>query len=427
MVSTRRRYLQSVAGVLAVAGIAGLSGCSSSCPDGDRPTPEETISIFADSQGPFETAPAGVWNAPHGDAGNTGYADVSLPENGIETRWRTGIPLPETDSGGLSASPPTVGRDAVFVADERRVHALSKRTGEPRWQSDAISPTFHDTISEYRANTVAPAVGPSGDVYVGTTDGLVALDGSDGSIRWTVTDLRYVATPAVVDGVVYASGADHLVSVTLDGEERWRRLAPRGAAPSPPAVGDDRVVYAADASVVAVDTTGTAVWERRRQTDSQVVIDGTNCYVGNTDGLHAIALASGEPQWTFDRGEHRALLSPVVTPETFYVVEQPGEAGAASFALDRLDGEPTARWCSYVGSGAVTAASRDLALTSTSLGTGPDAAQTIVAFTADFGTAMWAIEAGSRPRSWLNPPALLDGAIVVTTRGGTVAAMGGRT
>lgn len=119
------------------------------------------------------------------------------------------------------------------------------------------------------------------------------------------------------------------------------------------------------------------------------------------------------------------MRSPVVTPETIYVLEQPGEAGAASFALDRRDGEPSPRWCSYVGSGVVTGASRSLALGTTSLGTGSEAAQSIVAFTADLGEAPWAIEAGSHPREWVNPPAILDGALVVTTRGGTVVALGG--
>lgn len=426
MPATRRRVLRTIAGAVGVAGVAGLAGCSSSCPDHDRPTPSEMLSLSADPGDPFETAPPGEWRGPHGDAGNTGYGGHSLPEEEIGIRWRIDLPLPGTDSGGLSASAPTVGEDVVLVADEDRVHALSKRTGDILWQSETIVPTFQDALWDYWANTVAPANGPDGHAYVGTADGLVALDAADGSIRWTADDLSDVATPAIVDGVVYAAGANEVVAVAPDGTERWRRPSSRGSVPHPPAIGSGRVVYVADASIVALDAAdGTVVWERQRQSESQVVIEGSTCYVGNYQGLHAIDLASGQPRWTFNRGDGRELRSPVVAPETIYALEQPGEAGAASFALERGNAEPSPRWCSYVGSGVVTAASRELALTTTSLGTGPDAAQSIVALTADLGVAQWALESGSHPREWVNPPALLEGALVVTTRGGTVAAIGG--
>ena len=426
MPATRRRVLRGLAGAVSAGGIAALAGCSSSCPDDDPPTPTSTVSITAEPSGGFDTMPTGDWVAPHANVGNTGYSGRPLPSAPLSVRWRAELELPATDSGGLSASAPTVGGGSVLVADERRVHALSAQTGDRRWQSDAIQPTDVDSLDQYQAKTVAPAAGPEGDVYVGTADGLVALDGDDGSIRWTVGGLRAVARPAVVDETVYAVGTETVVAIALDGTEAWRRPVGRRGRPSPPAVEGNRIVSPTDPGVVAVDTgSGDVVWNRDLSVDSQVVVDEGTCYVGNYDGLHALDSQSGADLWTFSRDDYRALLSPVLTPETIYVVEQPGEAGAATFALDRTGGKPTPRWCSAIGSGAVTAANDEYALALLSLGDGRDDAHSIVAFTSDFGEAPWAIRSGGHPATWVTSPAVVSGAVVVATRGGTVVAIGG--
>ncbi|MFW5919027.1 MAG: PQQ-binding-like beta-propeller repeat protein [Halanaeroarchaeum sp.] len=423
---TRRRLIRSLAGVAALGGIASLAGCSSSCPDRGRPTPTTTVSIRDDPTGGFGSTPAADWLGPHGNAANSGYSDRSLPPEGLSVRWRTELDLPATDSGGLSASAPTVARGGVVVADERRVHSLSLQKGETRWRSDAIRPTRLDSLERYRANTVAPALGPDGDVFVGTGDGLVALDGSDGATRWRVDALKEVARPAVVEGTVYAQDADTVVAVAMDGTETWRRSVGRRGTPSPPAVGANRVVAWTDAGLVGVDrVSGDVVWERELSVESQVVVDDGTCFVGNYEGLHALDCRTGEDRWTFSRDDYRALLTPVVTAETIYVVEQPGEAGAATFALDRGDGRPSPRWCSDIGSGAVTGATDEYVLTALPLGDGPDEAHSIVAFTTDFGEAPWAIRGGGDPASWVTSPAIVDGAVVLATRGGTVVAIGG--
>jgi outer membrane protein assembly factor BamB len=427
MPSTRRRVLRGAAAAIGVAGLSALAGCSSSCPDSDRPTPTATVSIRDDPVGPFAAVPGGRWNGPHGDAGNTGYASGSLPSDAPVVRWRTDLAVPQTDSGGLSASSPTIGTEAVYVADEDRVHAVSLRTGETRWHSDVVSPTTWDTLSAHDANTVSPVVGADGEVLVGTTDALVALDPADGSVRWRVGDLSQVSRPVVLEGTVYALGTENLVAVAPDGTEDWRRSATRQSDPVPPAAGSGRIVYPGDGRVVAVNAEdGSRAWSRDRYVESHLVVADETCFVGNHQGLHAIDCKNGTQRWTFYRGDYRALRSPVVTPATIYAVEQPGEAGAASFALDRTDGEPSPRWCSYIGDGAVTGATDELVLAVLELGQGPDAAHSVVAFTADLGDAPWAIAGGFRPRDWVTRPALADDAVVVTTRGGTTVAFGAR-
>ncbi|MFT4890339.1 MAG: outer membrane protein assembly factor BamB [Halobacteriales archaeon] len=424
MAIDRRRFLELAGAAAATGGTVALAGCTSSCPDSDRPTPDRTISIRETPAGPFDEPPPGDWPTLHGTGGRTGFAGGSLPDR-LGVRWRTDLDVPSTDEGSLSTSAPTVGDGTVVVADSRRVHALSIRTGEHRWRSDPLPVTVHDTLYEYQANTVSPAIGPGGDVYVGTREGLTALDGSDGSVRWAVGGMTDVAPPAVTDEGVFALGRESITATDRSGEERWRRSVARGAPPVAPALGDSIVVVAADDGVRGLDpATGDERWTANRRIETYPVVDDGACFVGTTEGLHAIDVASGAEDWTFSRGDYRALLSPVITSDTIYVVEQPGEAGAASFALDRTDGTPDPRWCSYVGSGAVTAATDGLALAILSIGEGPDAAQAIVAFSKSLGQARWAIEGGSRPRDWVTPPAVVDGAVVATTRGGTIVALG---
>ncbi|MFB6094215.1 MAG: PQQ-binding-like beta-propeller repeat protein [Halanaeroarchaeum sp.] len=423
MTLTRRRVLAGLGAAASVAGLAALAGCSSSCPDADPPTPAETVSLGADPVGPFDRIPEGTWNGPHGDAGLTGYAGASIPESGLGVRFRTALSLPSTDAGGLSASAPSVDGELLVVADERRVHALDSRTGNRRWQSAPVGPTTSDTIHSWEANTTTPALG-AGAVYVGTHDGVVALDRADGTRLWDVP-LPDAGTPTVAADGVYALGRRALVALSADGTVRWRRRVREGGPPAQPAVGGGRVVVPTDVGVAALERTrGEEAWTRPIVPDTHLAVADGTCFVGNAEGLWGLALADGDRQFAFSRSEYRAFLTPVVAPGTIYAVEQPGEAGAATFALDRGPDGPTPRWCSYVGSGAVTAATPTLALGITTLGQGPDAASAVVAFSRDLGETPFALASGSLPRDWVTPPAVLGDAAFVTTRGGTVVGVG---
>lgn len=428
MTLQRRSFLRLISGSLATGGLLALAGCSSSCPDNDRPNPDHTVSIGATPTGPLAARPGGSWPTIHGDPGNTGYSTASLPKGDIALRWRHELDLPISDEGTLSASAPAVGSGMVVVADSRGVTALSVESGEELWRHSDLPVTAHDTISEYQANTATPTIGPDGTVYVGAQRGLVVLDGSDGTEAWSVEDLSAVVPPRLVDGTVFAMGKETLVAVDQSGAERWRRSIAGFDTLTPPAVGSERIVAPVSGDLKAFETeSGADAWERDRTPEGHPAISNERCLVGDFDGLHGLDLETGESQWSFSRGEHRALVSPAITPETIYAVEQPGEAGDASFALDRTDGEPEARWCSYIGSGAVTAATDDLALAVLQLGEGPEAPQSIAAFSASLGEAVWAIEGGSRPADWVTPPAVLEDTVIATTRGGTVVAVSGGT
>lgn len=422
----RRRFLRKAGAVAALGSLSLLAGCSSSCPDSGLPSPDETVSLLDAPTNPWESPPTGRWPLEHGTPGNTGYSPGTLPTANLSVAWRTRLDLPSTDAGGLSTSSPVAADGSVYVAGTRRVHALSLATGAHEWTSARLDPTSGDATWEFEPNTVAPAVASSGQVVVGTEDGVVALHPRDGAPLWEVTSLKNVASPVATGGGIVALGDDTLLSLRPDGTERWKRECTPTTDRTPPAVSEQTVLVPTEAGIRGFDAqTGEELWHPSLRGITRVVATGEDGFVGNYDGLHAFSVSSGAVHWTVDRGSGRAFRSPVVTADTIYTVEQPGEAGAAAFALDRVDGRPSPRWCSSIGSGSVTAATDEQALAILGLGTGPHAAQSIVSFSRSRGAVRWALRGGSHPRDWVTPPALLDGGVIVTTRGGTVAAVGG--
>lgn len=426
MERSRRKFLSTVAGMVSVGGLIALAGCSSSCPDSGRPSAEETLSFDAEPIGGFDTVPGGTWPTETGDAANTGFATGQLPESDLAVRWRTQLDVPTEDGVGVVASAPVVGSDRVFVADPEGVHALSLLSGALDWVSGPLSVTETERYGTYRPETIAPRVGPEGRVFVGLESGLVALDRTDGSVLWEARDFSAVAPPTIVEGTVIAQGEHTVRAFQLDGTERWEVAVSRGTGRRQPAAGSNTVVLKSDTGLrgYAIET-GDRRWTRSLRAESAPVIDGGTCFLGTDQGLVGLDLTDGTDRFSYSRGDYMQFQSLVLTPETVYVVEQPPESGAASFALSRTDTGVEPRWCSYIGDGTVNAATEDWALGLLSLDEGPGSERSLAAFSTDVGSVPWGITSGSRSDTWLNPPAVLDGVLVLTTRGGQTLAVSG--
>ena len=422
----RREYLSHLSGLLATAGLISLAGCSSSCPDSDGPTPEETIAGDATPTGPFETTPAGTWPVETGDAANTGHSSLRLPDSSLTVRWRTQLAIPSEDGVGVVASAPVVGDERVYVADSERVHALSLRTGELEWQSETLPVTETEQYGVYRPETVAPRIGPESQIYVGLETGLAALDPADGTIRWRANGQSAVAPPTVVENLLVAQGEDLVRAFDPDGTERWSVSLDRDVARRQPAATGDAVVLRTERGLKALDPeTGDTRWTRSIRAESPPSIDDGTVFAGIDEGLIGLDVVDGSDRFTYSRGEYMTFDALVIAPETVYVVEHPPEAGASSFAFSRTENGVEPRWCSAVGDGTVTAATDDIALGLFPLGLGPRSTRSVGSFTAERGEMPWAITGGTRSDAWPNPPALLADAIVVSTRGGRVLAVSG--
>lgn len=423
---------RTLLGAAATGSLAALAGCSSSCPDSGTPEPDALVASNDGTARPFEHPPDADWPAPRHDAGNTGYApEVTPPEPPLGVRWRRSLPTSRDDGTGDrgtheerttdEASAPAVADGRVFVATGAGVVALRFRDGEEAWRNSGVAPNTTGPTYGYGEEFVPPVADSDGTVYVGGREALVALDADDGSERWRFDGVGAVRTPAVHGGTVYAGTDGTVVAVdAADGTEHW--TAEVDVEGGFPAVANGTVVVAGSRTIALDAGSGDRRWHGEQGADFYPVVDGSTVYLGNHAGLHAVDLASGERHWTFERGSGRAFSSPVVADETLYAVELPGEAGTATFALDRAEGPPSPRWCSDVGEGAVTAAVGDRAFGLQSGGSSNEggAPVRLVAFAERFGDATW----GYPARQQLLPPAAVDGAVVVVDRAGTVVALG---
>jgi outer membrane protein assembly factor BamB len=409
---TRRTLL----GTLATGVAVGVAGCSSSCPDDDAPEPSTVIGTD-DAARPFETLPSGSWPSPRFDAGNTGHPPSRQPPTDPSLRWRTTLSAPRVDDVAADASPPTVADGTVYLATGAGAVALSLRDGTERWRATDLAPATGPRVGD-GTTLAAPVVG-DGVVYLATEAGAVALHADDGSTAWRNTDAAATGVPTVDGDTVFVPTADGLVGLDADD---GRRLWTADVNATLPAVADGTVVVAGESTVAMDATTGVRRWSAPARSEFHpVVADGT-VYLGTYEGVVALALDDGSERWQVDRGSGRTFSAPVVTPETLYAVEKPGEAPDATFALDRDgDAPPDPRWCSYVGEGAITAAAGGHAFTLQSSPSDDRTPPRLVAFTERFGEATWGYATADRPLS----PALLDGGVVSVTDRGTVVAVGG--
>lgn len=178
--------------------------------------------------------------------------------------------------------------------------------------------------------------------------------------RWTAsTEAPVYSTPAVADGVVYASLYTSASPRDIEppamqaydsasGDVLWS--APEEVnmlEASTPAVVDDRVYATAWGDVVALDrANGDLVWRRDLESPSQhsaTVHDGAVYASTNAATVEAYGAGDGERLWRTEVEGSVVQTAPAVTDDAVYVAGRlEGGSGAAVVALDASDGEQ--RW-----------------------------------------------------------------------------------
>lgn len=427
--TTSRRTALRLAGGIAAASLAGCLGSA----DDEIGSHDDWRSLghndgntgVTPADGPGD--PDGLWQVDTSPIGTSpvvaddivyaGTADGTLYALDLETGdelWTYVV-----DDGVYY--PPTVDGETVYVAAEDAIHAITT-DGDEEWVVD-----LEGDVSAASACTVS-----DGRVHVSTSGRLLTLAADSGDELWRGQGNGLDSTPAVVDGTVYAAGdidefdedgewegADTgVVALEADsGDERWQYTGQDSEEQVPPplhgpSIGDDRVY---------LGTSG-----------------------AESDRLVALDRSTGDEQW-------RASLSgyvthpPVVGEETIYVAVTP------TWTAIRLDQLEDADPASVVAIDAETGErqwQRDVDTASAALGMGsetiycrtldglvaldPESGDPRWQHDAPFGLAQLAADGEEEKEEegtvslhdTTSQPAILEGAVVVTSPAGGVYAVG---
>ncbi len=139
------------------------------------------------------------------------------------------------------------------------VVAMDTSDGSPHWDTKLPSgptPGSFNLLTEQGlfssdVGNSAPAIGSDGTVYLGNVDGLYALDGTTGAIKWTYKPSQDTGANADVDTapaiggdgtIFFGTAGGNFYAVTPTGTERFHYTT-GGRISSSPAIGPDGTVF----------------------------------------------------------------------------------------------------------------------------------------------------------------------------------------
>ena len=200
---------------------------------------------------------------------------------------------------GLSQGPHTVTLRMVDP-DQNLMGTTSTVSFTVMPETDAGTPKWIFSTGD-RTNFTAPAAGPDGTLYTGSSDNhLYALE-PDGCLKWSVP-VDSLVTPVVgADGTVYVAHGK-LSAFNPDGTLKW---VFEQAANSPPAIAEDGTLYTKgwDNFLYAINPDGSLKWKLPIDNlwgggQPAIGANGT-IYVGSADNHLYAVLPNGSLQWRF--------------------------------------------------------------------------------------------------------------------------------
>jgi outer membrane protein assembly factor BamB len=226
----------------------------------------------------------------------------------------------------VSKSTPAISGNTVIVAGGYALFAFNAGTGEQLWKlpiqyAAQSSPTIDGSVAYVASQT--------GRVY--------AVDIASGAQIWSYNaEAVIVSSPAVSGAYVYVgtdSGIVHALRVDR-GTAIWKTEVGGNIFASPAVIDGKVIVEARGQALVALTADeGTELWRYGISGQSSVAIGGGLVIAGSDDGgIHAIDLATGQPEWLFPTGSP-VISSPVIVGGTIFAA-----SGLNLYAVNLTDG-----------------------------------------------------------------------------------------
>ncbi|WP_255169462.1 PQQ-binding-like beta-propeller repeat protein [Natrononativus amylolyticus] len=300
------------------------------------------VAWAAEHYGGSGIAPAGMYGGGIAVADDTVYTAgeegvAAIDDEDGSVRWK---------NGDVDAREPTVVDDTIYLSGDEVV-ALDRTDGSVRWETD-LEP--EDGFS--------PATVAYGGVYALGDGTLYALDPADGTTTWrrdTVehedehweTEEEFATYPAAANGVVYASTNQLTVALEPEtGEAVWKERTGSHVPPGP---------TRASATMVAAGGGGYTDWGACDAQTGERVGGGTGavgavsdevCVIEQDDSVNVYDAESGERLWSLYT--HGNSTIPTLSGDTAYIYFNTYNATVSSaydgklVAFDADDG--TEKW-----------------------------------------------------------------------------------
>jgi len=174
-------------------------------------------------------------------------------------------------------------------------------TGRSENRGPSASPSPAWTYQTGARVFASPVVGGDGTVYVGSLDGQFVALNPDGSLKWRYSAGQKIYPSALVAGtsVIFGTHQQELVSLSLEGQPRWK-LPLQDLVDASATLGPDGKVYVVANGAYAVDLLGRLHWHKPTADHvrtAPVIHPAGLVVIGTTEGSLVALRLDGSVAW----------------------------------------------------------------------------------------------------------------------------------
>lgn len=203
------------------------------------------------------------------------------------------LPPATTDSGQLPRSANGFMGDAAHTGRSENRGPSTEPVALWRYQTEAR--VF-----------ASPVVGHDGTVYVGSLDGQFVALNADGTLKWRYAAGQKVYPSALLVGtsVIFGTHQQELVSLSLDGQPRWK-VPLQDVVDASATLGPDGRVYVVANGAYAIDLLGRMHWHKPTAghvRTAPVIHPSRMIVIGTTEGTLIALRPDGSVVWEVSLG-----------------------------------------------------------------------------------------------------------------------------
>jgi outer membrane protein assembly factor BamB len=179
-------------------------------------------------------------------------------------------------------------------------------TGRSEHRGPSAEPSMLWTYQTGARVFASPIAGHDGTIYIGSLDGQFAALNPDGSLKWRYAagDKIYPSALVVGTSVLFGTHQRELVSLSLDGQPRWK-LPLQDVVDASATLGPDGRVYVVSNGAYALDLLGRIYWHRPTAghvRSAPVIHPARLIVIGTTEGKLLALRPDGGLAWEVPLG-----------------------------------------------------------------------------------------------------------------------------